>query len=122
MPFPPLFLGECLGNSECGPQQACQDYRCVDPCQTGACGQGAECEVRNHVAICRCPRGMTGDPHEVRELREAEIKKTLIYFNWVQCVSLSWGIKTCICVQSVTYKRHLVLFFLAHKTAFQRIF
>ncbi len=81
MPFPPLFLGECLGNSECGPQQACQDYRCVDPCQTGACGQGAECEVRNHVAICRCPRGMTGDPHEVRELREAEIKKTIDIFQ-----------------------------------------
>ena len=24
--------------------------------------QGSECTVQNHVAICRCPRGTTGDP------------------------------------------------------------
>merc|ERR1712227_1113614 len=32
-----------------------------DPCQL-SCGQGSDCTVQNHVAICRCPRGTTGDP------------------------------------------------------------
>ncbi len=59
------FSGDCLGNSECPVNQACKDYRCIDPCLT-SCGQGAECEVQNHVAICRCGRGMTGDPFRVR--------------------------------------------------------
>merc|ERR1712088_1012939 len=42
-------------------QDACKDYQCVDPCAI-SCGQGADCTVQNHVAICRCPRGTTGDP------------------------------------------------------------
>ena len=45
-------------------QEACQNYNCVDPCTT-TCGSGAECDVRRHVAICRCPRGFTGDPFQV---------------------------------------------------------
>ena len=53
--------GECDENQDCGPQRACKDYQCVDPCAI-SCGQGADCTVQNHVAICRCPRGTTGDP------------------------------------------------------------
>ncbi len=39
--------------------QACVKFRCVDPCVTPerACGDRAECEVRNHKPICSCPRG-----------------------------------------------------------------
>merc|ERR1711936_917476 len=50
-------MGECPDN------RACQEYKCVDPCQL-SCGSGADCDVNNHVAICRCPRGFTGDPFQ----------------------------------------------------------
>ena len=56
-----IAQGECDENQDCGPQRACKDYQCVDPCAI-SCGQGADCTVQNHVAICRCPRGTTGDP------------------------------------------------------------
>ncbi|TRY80939.1 hypothetical protein TCAL_04725 [Tigriopus californicus] len=61
--FHDCFRGNCLSNDDCGSQEACQEYQCVDPCAS-ACGSGAECEVNNHVAICRCPRGLTGDPFQ----------------------------------------------------------
>ncbi|GLV36703.1 asperous [Carabus blaptoides fortunei] len=52
---------ECLDNSECRGHQTCVNSHCVDPCE-GVCGTDAHCEVRNHVPICTCPSGFTGDP------------------------------------------------------------
>ena len=67
------IAGECGQNSDCGPQRACKDYKCVDPCAL-SCGQGADCTVQNHVAICRCPKGTTGDPfRNCRRFTRAEI-------------------------------------------------
>ena len=63
-PYTGCVRGDCISNSECRDNQACQDYKCVDPCQL-SCGSGADCQVNNHVAICRCPRGFTGDPFQV---------------------------------------------------------
>ncbi|XP_077299152.1 asperous [Arctopsyche grandis] len=53
---------ECESDGECGPQQHCQQYKCVNPCSQ--CGINAECEtVRSHVATCKCPKGYFGDPY-----------------------------------------------------------
>ncbi|KAG8227100.1 hypothetical protein J437_LFUL007437 [Ladona fulva] len=52
---------ECILNSECPRNRACLRQKCVDPC-IGTCGQGAECAVVNHVPICSCPTGTSGDP------------------------------------------------------------
>ena len=56
--------GTCVSNAECADNEACKDYNCIDPCTT-SCGRGADCRAQNHVAICRCPRGNTGDPFQV---------------------------------------------------------
>ena len=37
-PYTGCIAGECDENSDCGPQRACKDYKCVDPCQL-SCGQ-----------------------------------------------------------------------------------
>ena len=40
--------------------QACVKFQCKDPCREpnpNVCGQGANCEVKNHKPICSCPRG-----------------------------------------------------------------
>lgn len=52
---------ECTTNAECSRDRACLRSKCVDPCP-GTCGQSAVCEVINHIPICSCPTGYTGDP------------------------------------------------------------
>lgn len=52
---------ECTMNAECPRSKACSNQRCIDPCP-GTCGQGARCDVVNHIPTCSCPESTTGDP------------------------------------------------------------
>ncbi|KAE8746353.1 hypothetical protein FOCC_FOCC007025 [Frankliniella occidentalis] len=52
--------GECSSSSDCGSHQACLNYECRDAC-AGQCGVNADCRARDHVAVCTCPPGFTGD-------------------------------------------------------------
>lgn len=52
---------ECTLNTDCSPNKACINNRCIDPCP-GTCGQNAKCDVNNHIPACSCPSGYTGDP------------------------------------------------------------
>jgi len=67
----PTFIGnplsgcrhECETDNECNFNQACIDYKCKDPCTANACGQYAQCSVRNHIQTCTCPPDFLGDPY-----------------------------------------------------------
>lgn len=48
-------------NNECPTDKVCHNNRCINPCST-SCGVDSECTVRNHVTVCQCPKGFTGDP------------------------------------------------------------
>lgn len=61
MGSPPSCRPECTVSSECNPDKACVNTKCINPC-IGACGSGARCEVINHSPICSCREGQTGDP------------------------------------------------------------
>ena len=52
---------ECLRSSDCPSNQACVNSKCKDPCP-GTCGPNAECHVVNHLAMCNCYPGYTGNP------------------------------------------------------------
>ena len=52
---------ECTMNSDCSRSKACMNQRCVDPCP-GVCGSEARCDVVNHVPMCSCPPGTSGNP------------------------------------------------------------
>lgn len=52
---------ECLISSDCIMSKACIKNKCQDPCP-GTCGLSAICSVSNHIPICYCPEGTTGDP------------------------------------------------------------
>ncbi|XP_045134786.1 adhesive plaque matrix protein 2-like [Portunus trituberculatus] len=52
---------ECTEHNHCNSNQACKDYRCIDPC-VGTCGDGANCKTTNNQPVCSCPRSHTGDP------------------------------------------------------------
>lgn len=58
---PPSCRAECVVSSECSQDKACNNYKCVNPCN-GQCGTNARCQAVNHNAICSCPIGYTGDP------------------------------------------------------------
>ncbi|CAH2073961.1 unnamed protein product, partial [Iphiclides podalirius] len=58
---PPLCRPECMVSSDCMPNKACVNQKCVDPCN-GACGNNAKCMVVNHKALCSCPQNYIGDP------------------------------------------------------------
>lgn len=57
---PPNCRPECTVDSECNSDRACLRQKCRDPC-LGSCGIGAQCLVVNHMAVCLCPKGYTGD-------------------------------------------------------------
>ena len=58
---PPNCRPECINNNECSNQLACIKQKCKNPC-IDSCGSNADCHVINHVAICVCQSGYTGDP------------------------------------------------------------
>lgn len=47
-------------NSDCPRNKACLNQKCHDPCP-GTCGQGAVCDVINHIPTCSCPSETSGD-------------------------------------------------------------
>lgn len=58
---PPNCRPECSISSDCPSNLACIREKCLDPCP-GSCGIGAQCSVINHIPICTCVEGFTGDP------------------------------------------------------------
>lgn len=52
---------ECVLNTDCPRNRACIRNKCTDPCP-GTCGQDAQCSVVNHIPMCTCPQGMSGNP------------------------------------------------------------
>lgn len=60
---PPNCRPECTVSSDCSPNKACMNEKCKDPC-LGSCGFDAICSVHNHVPICTCREGYTGNPFE----------------------------------------------------------
>jgi hypothetical protein len=60
---------ECVLSTECDRSKACLKNKCRDPCP-GTCGQNARCDVVNHIPVCSCPEGYTGDPFSHCRLAE----------------------------------------------------
>lgn len=63
---------ECVLNSDCARNLACMNTKCRDPCP-GVCGQAAVCTVTNHIPICTCPPGLSGDPFRACVLFEERV-------------------------------------------------
>lgn len=53
---------ECTLNSDCPLNRACIRNKCQNPCP-GVCAQNAECQVVNHLPMCVCRIGYTGDSY-----------------------------------------------------------
>lgn len=51
---------ECVYNTDCASDKICQQNKCVNPC-IGTCGVNAICDIINHIPMCTCPKGMSGN-------------------------------------------------------------
>lgn len=51
---------ECIMNIDCSTDKVCSRNKCINPCP-GACATTAECVVYNHIPMCTCPQGTTGN-------------------------------------------------------------
>ena len=73
---------ECVQNTDCRQTQACYRNKCQDPC-VNTCGQNAICNVYNHVPMCSCPVGMSGNAFVVCNIfRGAKNSIYFTYFQW----------------------------------------
>lgn len=57
---PPNCRPECVFDADCPSTEVCLQQTCKDPC-SNVCGVNAQCETRNHVVLCSCLQGFTGD-------------------------------------------------------------
>lgn len=55
---------ECIQNSDCERNRACENTKCIDPCP-GACGVNTECRVLFHSPHCQCLNGYSGDAKQI---------------------------------------------------------
>lgn len=54
----------CLSNNECPSDKRCINEQCVNPClYENVCSPRAECLAQNHMAVCKCPPGLFGNPY-----------------------------------------------------------
>ncbi|CAL4153737.1 unnamed protein product, partial [Meganyctiphanes norvegica] len=52
----------CINHSECGDNKLCNLGKCINPCVTAKCGQGAGCRVVQRRQECFCPDNTVGNP------------------------------------------------------------
>lgn len=78
---------ECYGDVDCpSSRPACFYGICRNTCD-GACGVGADCNLRGLTPVCSCPRDMTGDPFvscrpfTKGKCFESELRES--NFNWI---------------------------------------
>lgn len=65
---------ECILNNDCPKDRTCINKKCVDPCP-GACGQNAECNVIQHIPMCSCLTGYTGNAFVLCKLMKSKFAK-----------------------------------------------
>lgn len=78
-------------NSDCSLNQACMREKCKDPCP-GSCGTFAQCTVMNHVPICSCIEGYTGDPFTNCYPRPLSRETLIFYIQFYKIFHISYFI------------------------------
>lgn len=54
---------ECVENTNCPADRSCVNNKCEDVCSLeGACGPNSQCTTINHIPLCSCNNGFSGDP------------------------------------------------------------
>lgn len=82
---------ECTVNSDCTSDRACIRSKCQNPCP-GTCGTNAICQVINHLPVCLCQSGYSGNPFTYCS-RIIESRKFFVrIFNFIFNIKLCYNI------------------------------
>lgn len=92
---PPNCRPECRVNSECSMNLACNNERCRDPC-LGSCSITSLCTVYNHIPMCTCPEGFTGDPFSNCYPRPTSKRLPKVLNLWKICLKKKFREVWCI--------------------------
>ena len=106
---------ECVVNSDCPSDKACQRNKCIYPCP-GTCGINALCTVRNHIPTCTCFQGYIGDPFV--ECRQPPLSKLLLFYGMHEFFSMGFFKNTYF----IKYLYSIILFFCMHCMVVKCIF
>lgn len=71
---------ECVFSTDCEQNKACVQRKCIDPC-IEACGQNAVCQVVNHIPMCSCNAGFTGNAFVMCNPVQGNFLYSCIYSN-----------------------------------------
>ncbi|KAJ8890118.1 hypothetical protein PR048_009625 [Dryococelus australis] len=96
---------ECVLNSDCAATLSCINNKCTNPC-TGVCGINAQCQPVNHIPVCYCKAGHTGDPfvscYPIRPATGTERPRNPCDPSpcgpYSRCLVSSQGHATCSCI------------------------
>lgn len=77
---------ECVLSTDCPRNKACMRNKCDDPCM-GTCGNGAVCEVFNHIPMCTCPSGTTGNAFHSCSQVIGTYRDIIVYLYKADCVN-----------------------------------
>lgn len=84
---PPNCRPECVINSDCANDKACIRESCINPCP-GSCGINAVCEVTNHIPVCSCLEGYTGDPFSNCFIKPLRMPSTVALISFLTILSI----------------------------------
>lgn len=63
-PYERCVVVGCRSNNDCPDDRSCINGQCINPCAyEHPCAPEAQCRVKNHISLCRCPTGMSGNPY-----------------------------------------------------------
>lgn len=101
---------ECSDNEDCANEKSCLDAKCIDPCSLpNVCGTNARCIAQNHIGVCTCETGTTGDAQlgciALQYCNtDSQCASGTICTNGI-CASLCTSVRDCIsdqlCIQAV---------------------
>lgn len=106
---PPNCAPECTINEDCANDKACVREKCLDPCR-GSCGANADCRAMNHLAVCTCPLGYSGNPFINCYPAKGNISfrsilcKYYYIFNKIKIANNSWCALSTSCFTNLQYK------------------
>lgn len=73
---------QCVLNNDCPSDKSCVRNKCINTCLS-ACGTNAECNVINHIPMCSCLEGYTGNAFVLCSPQIGEFLKPLLYSKFL---------------------------------------
>lgn len=73
------FEQKCFQHTDCLSNQTCIQNKCINPCPD-FCPENAECKINDHILLCTCKTGYTGDNYNFCSKIKVEGKLMFFFY------------------------------------------